>query len=542
MTPSTPPPAAPSLPGDILLAVENLFDALSSYVTVSIFPATTKTPTADLKLYADAILTDVRTIWRNMVFYFGADAVAVETSIRSVVENIVAPLAADASGYWNALLADIFASYDSSLKANATVDPAGVVAVATSALDEAATLGLGSRIVTAAFELVLPKKLNVLNWLGPILANFSGFDEIISQWREPQIRAAIGRLAEYNANTQFRTAAPDHADAEQMFARRLITSDQLNKLIAWSGLMSEFEAPMLATAYRAIQPRMFATLLLDQPFPSDQVQSAMEFAGLRPDDVTFLLGALEINSTKNVRQQYLAAAVRSTELGTMTPQDLDGVLTSLNFSDDAKSLVQLTVATRKLEQLAELYRKSISEAYRYGQITDAQYVPALEAIGIGSADAQAHYAIDSIAQRGRLATAAAKAEARLEASRTRAATQAAIASYRAGTIDEAALSLALIAAGVDAEIAAFLVTVQTERRAGPLTFVYGVELSRDKALVLKENVAAVEDQYKKQLIDDTQAANALSQLGLPERNATPLLATWAALKVKPTTTGERLPR
>jgi hypothetical protein len=280
----------------------------------------------------------------------------------------------------------------------------------------------------------------------------------------------------------------------------------------------------------------------DETIPIAQLQSELEFGGFRPDDVTFMLQAFQLNSTKNVRQQYLAAAVRSTELGTMTPADLDGVLTSMNFSDDAKSWVQLTVATRKLEQLAELYRKSISEAYRYGQITDAQYVPSLEAIGIGAADAQAHYAIDSIALHGRTALAEAKAEAALERKRTSAAMSAAVASYRAGTIDEAALSVALLAAGVDPEIAAFVVTVQTERRLGPMTYVYGLELSRNAALVLKEKVTAVEDQYKKQLIDDATAAAALATLNIPDANAKALLATWAALKTKPTTTGELLPR
>ena len=78
----------------------------------------------------------------------------------------------------------------------------------------------------------------------------------------------------------------------------------------------------------------------------------------------------------------------------MTPAELGQELTTLGYSSEAIDLIQLTVATRKLEQLADLYRKSISEAYKTGQITDAQYVPSLEAIGIGAADAQAHYAVD----------------------------------------------------------------------------------------------------------------------------------------------------
>ena len=122
-----------------------------------------------------------------------------------------------------------------------------------------------------------------------------------------------------------------------------------------------------------------------------------------------------------------------------------------------------------------------------------------------------------------------------------AATSAAVASYRTGTLDEAALSAALIAAGVDSEIAAFIVTVQVERRQGAITFVYGRELPRTEALVLKEKVSAIEDQFKKQLITDADVYPALAALNIPDANAKALIATWAALKTKPTATGEKLP-
>lgn len=420
--------------------------------------------------------------------------------------------------------------------------PANAIDAAAEAFTVAMGAGLTSAGVAALFEAVFPEKLNTLNGVAPMIAKIAGFDEVAAEVLGPLYKNAFGRSLEYQYRSIFKPELPDEADAADWHAKRLLTDDQLSVLFGFSGLKVEYEDAFIRSKYRAIQPRMFATLLLDEEFPTAQVKDALEYAGLRPKDVDFMLPQLALASTKNLRQQYLSAAVRSAELGTMTPAELDSTLDLLKFSDDAKGWVQLTVATRKEEQLAELYRKSISEAYKFGQITDDQYVPALEAIGIGAADAQAHYAIDSIALRGRESAAFARAEAKLEASRTRAASSAALASYRAGTIDDVALLAALLAAGVDPAIAAFQVTVAVERKQGPLVFVYGLELSRRDALVLKENVAAVEAQYKKQLIDDAQAAAALSQLGIPERNATPLLATWAALKVKPTSTGERLPR
>ena len=121
-------------------------------------------------------------------------------------------------------------------------------------------------------------------------------------------------------------------------------------------------------------------------------------------------------------------------------------------------------------------------------------------------------------------------------------TQAAIASYRAGTLDEAALTAALVATGLDPAIAAAIVVVQTERRQGNVVFMYGQNLPRTAALLLKEKVAALEAQYKKQLVTDADATAALASANIPDANARALLAQWAALKTKPTTTGELLPR
>ena len=467
---------------------------------------------------------------------------AIAGALRSSLSTHGPTIASDIKTGFAELAGAAISNIETDLKAGGESTPDNAAPNAALAFSTAFGNGLASAGVAALFESIFPEKLNTLDGLAPLLAKVAGFDEVAGEVLGPLYKNAFGRSLEYHYRSIFKPELPDEADAVTWHSRRLISDAQLRTIFGFSGLKSEYEEPFVASAYRALQPRMFATLLVDQPFPAAQVQDALEFAGLRPADVEFLLPALELASTKNVRQQYLTAAVRSTELGTMTPAELDGVLTSLNFSDDAKSWVQLTVATRKLEQLAELYRKSISEAYRYGQITDAQYVPALEAIGIGAADAEAHYAIDSIALRGRESAAFARAEAKAAAALTRAASSAALASYRAGTIDDTALLAALITAGVDPAIAAFQVTVAVERKHGPLVFVYGLELSRRDALVLKENVSAIEAQYKKQLIDDAQAAAGLSQLGIPERNATPLLATWAALKTKPTTTGEKLPR
>ena len=150
----------------------------------------------------------------------------------------------------------------------------------------------------------------------------------------------------------------------------------------------------------------------------------------------------------------------------MTPQELGQSLTQANLTQDQQTWIQLTVATRKLEQLAELYRKSHQRGLRYGTITDAQYVPSLEAIGIGAADAQAHYAVDSIAKQGKAAIAAVKPPTRLERSECAPPARPRSRAIARARLTPCALEAALLAAGYDPVVAGFAVTLETLKQEG----------------------------------------------------------------------------
>lgn len=534
--PTTPPPS--SFVYDVSLLLQALFLLALNSITPRLWAYDPK----QVAVLTDLVPRLINKIIGEMPAAFTAEMTALNNSLVSLSKTDLGKLGADGATIWHGVLKDIFSAYRADLRANATTDPAGVDDVISSALQRASYLGVGSRMVTVLFETFLPKKLNFMNWLGPTLAQLSGYDEIVARSRAPQYHHAFGNLAEYNAAQTFRTRAPEGDEAEELAVRGVITPAQYRKLIGWSGLMTEFEEAKLLAAHRPVSVRALSTAFVDVNFPEDQVRDMMRFTGNRDVDIDVMVEAFKEKSVANLRAQYLSAMVRSTELGTMTTADLDAELTRLKFSDEARNLIQLTVATRKLEQLAELYRKSVSEGYKYGTISDAQYVPALEAIGIGEADANAHYAVDSIAKNGRIIQAALKDEQRLEAARTRAAIAAAVAEFRAGDPGEAELLGKLLAAGVDPAIATMIVGAQVARALGSQVILYGVTLPRADAVVLRENVAAVEAQYKKQLINDAQARTALENLGLPERNLTPMLATWAALKVATGKYAEKLPR
>jgi hypothetical protein len=483
----------------------------------------------------------------NYIANFFTSALGVAGKIVGATESQLAPIAQifaasfksggpaiaqQLAGPLGDLAKNEFQGVESNLAAIGESTPDNAVTTAADAIKSAFGFGMSSAAVAALFEATFPEKLNVLNGVAPMLAKMAGFDEVVASIRDPLYENAFGKSAHYHYRSIFKPELPSEFDAVRWHSQRLLTDDDLRKLFNFSGLKPEYEAPFITSAYRAVQPRAVATAVIDTPFPRDQMQSLLEFGGYRPQDVPLLLDLFETASTRNVRAQYLSATITAAERGTLTAAEVDSNLTDLNFSNQAKHWVQLTIATRKLEQLAELYRKSISEAYKYSLITDADYVPALEAIGIAAADANAHFAVDSEAKLGKEAAAAARAAARLAAETTRAASKAALLNYAENNIDQIALAAALAVAGLPAQIIPFAVDVATLRRQASQRNVFGKLVNPRDAILLREQVAALKEQVIKKLLDTTTARAQLQALGLPNVNIEDLLATWAAQALK----------
>ena len=111
---------------------------------------------------------------------------------------------------------------------------------------------------------------------------------------------------------------------------------------------------------------------------------------------------------------------------------------------------------------------------------------------------------------------------------TRAASQAAIANFINGNIDAVALAAALLAAGVPALVVPFAVDVQTLKLEARKHYVAGVKVGPQRAILMRESIAALKEQVIKKLITTAQARPQLESLGLPAANIDALLAEWDA--------------
>jgi hypothetical protein len=107
-------------------------------------------------------------------------------------------------------------------------------------------------------------------------------------------------------------------------------------------------------------------------------------------------------------------------------------------------------------------------------------------------------------------------------------THAQVAEYQAGRIPLIALSAALTAIGLQPSEVASITAVQEAQRHGRAKLVFGQVLAPDDAAVLKEQVAAVEGQFKDNFLTLEQAHNRLADLKIPTHEANALIARWAA--------------
>lgn len=322
-----------------------------------------------------------------------------------------------------------FLEKDAALSKGGVSTPDNALSRAADAMGDAFGFGIGSHLATMAFESIFPEKLNTLNSLGPMLEKMAGFEEVSKAVIEPLYENAFGKGLEYHFRAKYKPELPAEPNAVRWHSQRLLSDKQLRALFQYSGLKEEYEPAFIASAYRAVQPRALATLFEDQEFPRDDVQKMLDFAGIRDIDQHVLLNAYEWNSTKNVRSQYLSSLLAAAEAGLLDQPTLDGHLDTLHFSRQAKNYVHSTIAIKRLEKQAALYLRSVSTLYSTGQLDDAQYVPALEAIGLARAEAEAHYGVDSARLKGKVMAQQEREAARLATQTQREGIQAIRAAY-----------------------------------------------------------------------------------------------------------------
>jgi hypothetical protein len=419
-----------------------------------------------------------------------------------------------------------------------TVRPGDENPVATALVTEAMTFGTAAHFAACAAEIVSPLKNLGIGQMAGVLSTLAGFDEIMKGIIGVEVRQAVALPHTYFINSQKRSLQPNLGQAVEWFARRKISAAQFQTLRGYAGLTPDADDYITAAAYRPISPRALATAIVDTPFPTDEMRTILEDNGLAPASVNFMLQVLEYNSTKNVRTSYVSEVLTAYAAGVMSDQEFNQVLDGLGWSDTAKQFEISRAQLQRRVNLAKAVEAQIVALVAAGSISPEVGQSQLESAGVVQWKADLEITLATTRADIHAAKLAATAEHKLELARQRAASTAAVSEYHAGRLDSAGLAAALLAAGVDPLVATLTGAAQEAIRAGRLRLVYGQLLAPEPAKVLSDQVAAIESQLKKQLIDLAQAGAQLNTLNLPEPERNALLARWEAMLVKPSTTGQ----
>jgi hypothetical protein len=418
--------------------------------------------------------------------------------------------------------------YESGISGIDTTTEAGISQVTQILMGRALELGMSAHVIANLCEMTYFTKQLGFNSTAALLAELAGFHEVIIQSHRPFMTAALGRPATQSFNRKYPSTLPGIGPAMTLFARRKMLQSDAQHLADSAGYNRSWQTALFAGAYRPLSARALATLVQDTPFNRAQMQEILEDNAFSPDHVQTMLDLLEYNSTKNLRNSYISQAETAYKQGVISDDEMHQIVIDAGWSDQAWQLVNSKILIERRMTLASEVEKQVIPLVANGNITADAGLQQLEAAGVQDWYAQLVITLATTKAEIHAAKLEAAAEAKLKRQRQVNLTRAATSEYQRGAIDLPALGAALLAIGLDPTLAASITAVQDATRAGKLRFVFGQFLTPEDAKVLEERVAAIEGQFKKQLLTRDQTAQQLSSLNIPPDQVAALLARWAA--------------
>lgn len=462
-------------------------------------------------------------------------------AFRTAVNNQKGPLSSAIDADIRGMVVNAFNAVEKAVTLGKTSEPVDAIKTGGAAMSEAFAFGLESFAVTAAFEACFPEKLNVLNGTGPMLAQLAGFDEVGAALRDPLYHNAFGKSAEYYYKSVFKPELPDEQDAVRWHSRGLLTDEQLREIFKYSGLKQQYEQAFVDSAYRPVSPFVLAAGYINADLPTKQLYDAMQFMGLRAADQDLMYHTIEVRSLQQTRQALVNEAITAYGQGVVSDAELQQILTDTGYGSKAAALVMQRALLARRITLARESESFVVPEVVAGLLTPTEGAQAIEAAGVQPWQADLKM---TLAQTKQVLVAARKSAAaahKLQVQQQREATRVAITQYETGAIDAVALTAALTAIGLDPVLIGSVVAVEQAKRAGRVKLVYGQLLDPPAAKLLAEQVAALEGQFKKQLITEANLRAQLAALKVDPQETDALIARWAAARTAATKTGYVLP-
>jgi hypothetical protein len=483
----------------------------------------------------------------KMMQEIGADEVAAVNSIA----NFAAPGATWAEGKIqdalsaerNLLLVPIKAILD---KVKSAVRPAGPVTLfntstnADQALADVATTMLDLKLMQVLVALFREGAGEQLEHLSERILAIVGLEEIREVQLGPLVEYGMGRQAEHNAKATFMQELPSVGEVSSWLARGLIDKPTAETIMKFNGRHTDLYPNTLTAAAHGMSPRIMLRLIDTGLFTSAEIADELTFSGMRPASQHRMIVAAGYLSTQPQRHQLQAAYEAQYRIGLLDKAELTSLLDAADHNTDRNDLILRRVNSEILVDEAKLLIVEYASLFKGGVWNDATYRAQLAGLGMqqwkidleaGKAEAAANVATF----KKNLAASAALERATVAEER-----KAAMAGFRSGALNSAALAAALVLTGLTPTQSAAWVSLAGLQQSGDLRWIYGLLKSPAEAGLLRARVAALADQRKRIQIDDPAFVGALQAMGIPDRYINALRAATDAL-ITPKTAAVTIP-
>ena len=212
----------------------------------------------------------------------------------------------------------------------------------------------------------------------------------------------------------------------------------------------------------------------------------------------------------------------------LSDADLTNQLNGIEHNNDRDNMALASAKWRKIIKITADLEAEYATLYVGGLLSDAELHANLTAIGLqvdyaNAVAARAEARANATLQKQTIAEA--RQLARVTAAEAR---RAAMKRFTAGQSTAAELTAELIATGLTAVQTAAWLELAALQKGGGLRWLYGKQLAPAEATLLRQRVAALNDQFKRLQINQQQYHDQLAQLGLGPQWVEALEATAAA--------------
>jgi hypothetical protein len=483
----------------------------------------------------------------KMMQEIGADEVAVVNSIA----NFAAPGANWAEGKimealraQRNLVLDVLTPILESVKS--AVRPSGPVTLfntstnADQALADVATTMLNLKLMATVIALFREGAGEQLSKLSETLLGIIGLEEIREVQLGPLVAYGMARQAEHNAKATFMQELPGVGEVSSWLARGLTDKPTAETIMKFNGRHTDLYPVTAAAAQHGMSPRIMLRLIDTGLFTGAEIADELTFSGMRPASQHRMIVAAGYLATQPQRHQLQAAYEAEYREGLLGQVNLINLLDAADHNTDRNDLILRRVNSQILVDETKLLIAQYALLFKGGVYSDAQYRGQLAAIGLeqwkidleaGKAEAAANVATF----KKNLAAAAAVERATVAEER-----KAAMAGFKSGALNSAALAAALVLTGLTPTQSAAWVSLAGLQQSGALRWIYGLLKSPAEAGLLRARVSALADQRKRLQIDDPAFVGALQAMGIPDRYINALRAATDAL-ITPKTAAVTIP-